>query len=79
MNEQVGWRGLVRSLREEAPLWARTLPQLPRLVHRALSEDDTRRLQAGLAGLERAQLRQARALLGIGVVLALLVLVALLR
>ena len=79
MNEQVGWRGLVRALREEAPLWARTLPQLPRLVHRALSEDDTRRLQAGLAGLERAQQRQARALLGIGVVLALLLLAVLLR
>ena len=39
MNEQVGWRGLVRTLRQEAPFWAATLPQLPRLVHRALSED----------------------------------------
>jgi ubiquinone biosynthesis protein len=39
MDEQVGWRGLVRSLRQEAPYWASTLPQIPRLVHRALSED----------------------------------------
>ena len=39
MREQVGWRGFVRSLRQEAPYWAGTLPQLPRLVHRALAED----------------------------------------
>jgi len=33
MNEQVGWRGLLRALRREAPFWASTLPQLPRLAH----------------------------------------------
>ena len=31
MREQVGWRGLVRTIRHEAPFWAATLPQLPRL------------------------------------------------
>jgi ubiquinone biosynthesis protein len=39
MSEEVGWRGLLRSLRHEAPYWAAMLPQLPRLVDRALSED----------------------------------------
>src|SRR2546426_10272789 len=39
MNEQVGWRGMLRALRQEAPFWASTLPQLPRLAHRALSRD----------------------------------------
>lgn len=39
MREQIGWQGLVRSVRQEAPFWAATLPQLPRLVHRALAED----------------------------------------
>ena len=39
MSEQIGWRGFVRTLRREAPYWASTLPQLPRLVHRALGED----------------------------------------
>jgi ubiquinone biosynthesis protein len=39
MNEQVGWRGLIRSLRQEAPYWAGIVPQIPRLVHRALAED----------------------------------------
>src|SRR2546428_12601119 len=42
MTEQIGWRGLVRTLRREAPYWANTLPQLPRLVHRAPAEDRLR-------------------------------------
>jgi ubiquinone biosynthesis protein len=37
MAEQIGWRGLVRRLREEAPGWAITLPQVPRLVQQALA------------------------------------------
>jgi ubiquinone biosynthesis protein len=41
MNEQVGWRGLARAVQQEAPFWAATLPQLPRLIHRALTEDRT--------------------------------------
>ncbi|MDD5298921.1 MAG: ubiquinone biosynthesis regulatory protein kinase UbiB [Gallionella sp.] len=49
MNEQVGWRGLLKTLREEAPHYATLLPQLPRLLHRHLSaieasrSDDTLR------------------------------------
>ena len=39
MNEQIGWQGFVRALQREAPTWAATLPQIPRLVHRALAED----------------------------------------
>jgi len=39
MSEQIGWRGLWRAVRQEAPFWAATLPQLPRLVHRGLAED----------------------------------------
>ena len=38
MSEQVGWRSLVRRLREEAPTWAVVLPQLPRLMHQALNQ-----------------------------------------
>ena len=29
MSEQIGWRALVKQVREEAPFWATTLPQLP--------------------------------------------------
>jgi ubiquinone biosynthesis protein len=39
MSEQVGWRGLLKSLRTEAPNYATVLPQLPRLLHRYLSEN----------------------------------------
>ena len=72
MAEQLGLRGLVRQLREEAPLWARTLPQLPRLVHHVLSDDTPQRLERALLRLELVQQRQTRALLAIAVVLGLL-------
>ncbi len=37
MSEQVGWRGLVRALRQEGGQWVTRVPELPRLFHRALS------------------------------------------
>jgi ubiquinone biosynthesis protein len=37
MNEQVGWRGLLDRIKAEAPRYSHILPQLPRLVHQALS------------------------------------------
>jgi ubiquinone biosynthesis protein len=36
MNDQVGWRGLVARLKNEAPRYVQLLPELPRLVHQAL-------------------------------------------
>src|SRR5688572_7250174 len=79
MNEQVGFRGLLRSLRDEAPLWARTLPQLPRLVHRMLTDEPARRIQVELARLAATQQRQTRLLAGIVAVLALMLVGLLLR
>jgi ubiquinone biosynthesis protein len=79
MNEQVGFRSLLRTLRDEAPSWARTLPQLPRLAHRLLSDEPSQRLEAGLARLAEAQRRQTRVLAAIAAVLALLAVVVLLR
>ena len=38
MKEQVGWRAFVKSLRAEAPNYAILLPQLPRLLHRYLTD-----------------------------------------
>jgi ubiquinone biosynthesis protein len=38
MNEQVGWRGLLERLKAEAPRYNQLLPQLPRLVHQALTQ-----------------------------------------
>jgi ubiquinone biosynthesis protein len=40
MSEQLGWRGLVASLKKEAPRWATVLPELPRLLHQSLQPRD---------------------------------------
>jgi ubiquinone biosynthesis protein len=37
MSEQVGHRALLRGLKENLPLWAEKLPEMPGLVHRALT------------------------------------------
>jgi ubiquinone biosynthesis protein len=60
MREQVGWRGLVRTIGHEAPFWAATLPQLPRLVHRALAEDRLGALQFAVERLARQNARRNR-------------------
>ena len=73
MNERVGWRGLLASLREEAPFWARTIPQFPRVWHRVLTDETPRRLETAILKLELAQIRQTRVLIFIVVALALLV------
>jgi ubiquinone biosynthesis protein len=73
MNEQVGWRALMRQVRDEAPLWARMLPQFPRLMHHVLASDASRRVEAALARIETAQLRQNRAMWAIVALLALVV------
>lgn len=57
MSEQVGWRALIRQVQEEAPFWANTLPQLPRLIHRALSEDRVVPLQNQIELLQQEQQR----------------------
>ncbi len=51
MSEQVGWRGLLRTVRHEAPFWAQTLPAIPRLLHRLLAEDRAGGLQAAIERL----------------------------
>jgi ubiquinone biosynthesis protein len=37
MSEQIGWRGFVRRVRDEAPNWAFALPKLPRMLEQALA------------------------------------------
>ncbi|HVS27260.1 MAG TPA: ubiquinone biosynthesis regulatory protein kinase UbiB [Burkholderiales bacterium] len=70
MSEQVGWRGLVRRVREEAPHWGALLPQLPRLIHRALTDDRAQALQQQLQLLRIEHQRQNRWLAAIAVLLA---------
>ena len=59
MGEQVGPRGLWKQIRHEAPMWAKTLPQIPRLIHEVLNDDAPGRLEKAIGELERAQ-RRAR-------------------
>ncbi len=73
MKEQVGLKGLVHSIRNEAPRWASLLPQLPRLLHRALSGEGTVRIEHLLEELVALERRRNR-LFGIVIVLAALTL-----
>jgi ubiquinone biosynthesis protein len=65
MSEQVGWRGLLRTVRHEAPFWAQTLPAIPRLLHRLLAEDRAGGLQAALERLSAENRRRNRLLAGL--------------
>ncbi|WP_194756743.1 ubiquinone biosynthesis regulatory protein kinase UbiB [Aliidiomarina indica] len=38
MQEQIGWRALVRSLKEQAPYWAEKLPEMPTLLYDTLKQ-----------------------------------------
>jgi ubiquinone biosynthesis protein len=58
MNEQLGWRGFVRRMQEEAPEWSRLLPALPRLTHAFLSRPA--KDNELLARMEILQARQTR-------------------
>ncbi len=71
MREQVGFKGLLRTIRNEAPHWATVLPQLPRLLHRALAEDRIGRIERSLGELIALERRRNRL---VGLAVALLVL-----
>jgi ubiquinone biosynthesis protein len=73
MSEQIGWRGLIRSFKQEAPYLARTIPQLPRLVHQALAQPNKADLQPQIDRLIAVQQQQNRWLAIIALLLALLV------
>lgn len=57
MSEQIGWRGLLKTLREEAPYYATLLPQLPRLLHHHLANDSVSRSEEMLHKLLARQKR----------------------
>jgi ubiquinone biosynthesis protein len=72
MSEQVGWRGMLRTLRREAPYWAQTLPTIPRLAHRLLAAERIDALQEALERLVEENGRRNRllaALLAVGTLL----------
>jgi ubiquinone biosynthesis protein len=70
MAEQVGWRGLVERVRQEAPYWGTLLPQLPRLVHQVLARQAHLAANREMEELLREQRRQNRLLAIIAALLA---------
>jgi len=70
MQEQIGWRGLVRTILQEAPTWANLLPQLPRLAHRALAEDRLKRIEDRLEALVVEAQRRTRTVRAVAWLLA---------
>ncbi len=65
MNEQIGWRGLLDRLKNEAPRYAQLLPELPRLLHQALRQQGDPAERAALQALPAllAEQRATRRLL----------------
>jgi ubiquinone biosynthesis protein len=71
MDEQVGWRGFVDRIRQEAPYWSQTLPQLPRLLHQALERQSRAATDEALAALAREERKRNRLLAWIAVLLGI--------
>ncbi len=71
MSEQVGWRGVLRKLRTEAPAWSAMLPEIPRLMHRYLDDSDKNGLQQQMQQMIVAQERQLTRLATVAVVLSI--------
>ena len=65
MNEQIGWRGLLERLGHEAPRYAQLLPELPRLLHRALHRRADGAESAAWLALLAEQRRTNRLLQGV--------------
>ncbi len=78
MSEQLGWRGRIRTIKTEAPQWGTLLPQLPRLVHRALSLEGNEEVQQLRDELRARDARERRWMMVIAVLLALVLLAQLL-
>ena len=72
MNEQVGWRALLRNLQTEAPQWASLLPQLPRLTHGVLNTNPFTTLETKITALVTQQHTLNRWLVIIATLLAVI-------
>ena len=77
MHEQIGWRGFMERLKNEAPRYVQLLPELPRLLHQALqpkSAAEQRLVEALLIEQRRTnRLLQALVYGGLGFLLGILV------
>jgi len=65
MDEQIGWRGLLERMKNEAPRYTQLLPELPRLLHDALVARTPAAESPTLLALMAEQRRTNRLLLGV--------------
>ena len=79
MQEQIGWRGWLRTLRQEAPQWAVTLPKLPRLLYEAMNQNSAPKTEHDFASLLVEQRKQNHWLIVIAGLLGVLALTLWLR
>jgi len=79
MSEQIGWRGLLKTLKHEAPYWATTLPQIPRLAYRLLAADRLGAIEDRLERLAEVGRQRNHLLALLAVLVAALVAALLLR
>jgi ubiquinone biosynthesis protein len=70
MNEQIGWRALVRNIKNESTMWASLLPQLPRLAQRALAGNHIAPLARRLELLLELEHRRNRRLTALALLVA---------
>jgi ubiquinone biosynthesis protein len=73
MDEQMGPRALARKLAQDAPFLSQAVPQWPRLMHKALTDNTTERLEHAIERLTSMQRFQTMVLWAMAVMLALLV------
>ncbi|MCB6183831.1 ubiquinone biosynthesis regulatory protein kinase UbiB [Leeia sp. TBRC 13508] len=70
MNEQIGFKGLWKTLKNEVPHWATSIPQWPRKLDQLLSANHSKTLTDAYLHLAREQRRQTWLLIIIFAVLA---------
>ena len=73
MNEQVGWRGLIKNLQVEVPQWAALMPQIPRLTHQALTSNRFASLEVEIKVLLQQQLKLNRWVVALVTLLLLII------
>jgi len=58
MKEKMGWQAALRTLQQEAPHWAETLPEMPRLLYDLSKRAQEGQFNVNLASADIQQLRK---------------------
>lgn len=58
MKDKLGWKAAAKTLQQEAPHWAETLPQMPRLLHDLSKKAQEGKLHVNLSSRDLDKLKQ---------------------